>query len=360
MSGAERQGRAWRGALALAAVLAAGGALSSLALKDTARSPRVDLGVTVGGDPDSRLLDAYSRLASRPPRIVMWFQSWSEPLFYPGQMAAATRTGATPMVTWDPAFAGASGPRLDAITAGSYDSYLLQSAALARRWHKPLYVRFAHEMNLDTQPWGAGRPGNGAAEFIGAWRHVVALFRRAGATNVRWVWSPNVDCQGRCPFTGLYPGDRYVDAAALDGYNYAAVRGLPWMSFAQVFARSYAELTRLTPKPVMIAETASVEQGGDKAAWIRSALEREVPARFPRVRALIWWDRISDGGDFRVQSSPAALRAWRAAVASAPYVPSAGLSAWLALLPATAALALAGMLLVTARRAGSAPLRGTR
>ena len=79
------------------------------------------------------------------------------------------------------------------------------SAAL---WGKPLFVRFAQEMNGDWFPWGRGVDGNTARDFRKAWKHVVDLFRFHGATNVRWVWSPNEDSGGTFQFAPLLPGRR--------------------------------------------------------------------------------------------------------------------------------------------------------
>jgi beta-mannanase len=144
---------------------------------------------------------------------------------------------------------------------------------------------------------------------------VVSIFRGAGATNVRWVWSPNVD-DGNLPFSDLYPGDRWVDWVSLDGYAWGSLKGGAWRSLESVFAASYDRLTRLTTKPVMIAETSANEDGHDKAEWIRTGLGRVLAQRFPRVRALIWFDKRFEGADWRVDSSPAALNTLRSVVAS--------------------------------------------
>jgi len=70
----------------------------------------------------------------------------------------------------------------------------------------------------------------------------------------------------------------------------------------------------------MIAETASAEEGGDKAAWIRSALLHYLPLRYPKVRALVWFDEEKER-DWTVDSSEATLREFRAAAAH-PYYDS--------------------------------------
>lgn len=68
----------------------------------------------------------------------------------------------------------------------------------------------------------------------------------------------------------------------------------------------------------MIAETGVGEEGGDKAAWISSALEREAPA-FPSIRAIAWFNEGDGKGDLRVNSSPAVLAAYRKAISSPRY-----------------------------------------
>ena len=94
-------------------------------------------------------------------------------------------------------------------------------ATQIKAWGKPLMLRFAHEMNGDWYPWSEGVNGNGAGQYVAAYRRVVTLFRSVGATNVTWVWSPNVAYPGSVPLSRLFPGDGYVDRTGLDGYNWA-------------------------------------------------------------------------------------------------------------------------------------------
>ncbi len=261
--------------------------------------------------PQAAPFTAFADLVGRRPSIVMWYQSWSEPLFWSSQPAMVAAEQATPLITWDPVVDGAGVP-LSQIAAGDYDSYLVAQARAAASWGRVIYVRFAHEMNVGPL-YGPGPDGNTAAGFVAAWRHVVTVFRSEGATNVRWVWSPNVNCGGRCPFDAFYPGDSWVDWVALDGYNYSSVDDVPWMSFQQVFQESYDGLTALTAKPVMICETASAEAGGDKAQWITQSLTQTLPDVMPRVRAVVWFDRVKET-DWRVNSSQSSLDAFRQAV----------------------------------------------
>ncbi len=285
------------------------------ACSSSATTPAIALGVSLSNAPgDGAVIDHYSKQVGRSPAIVMWFQSWSEPLFYSDQVPNVDGRDAVPMITWDPVIDGHGVPLAD-IAAGDHDDYLIEAAHLAASVKKPFLLRLAHEMNLPSSPFGPGADGNTPQSFVAAWHHVVDLFRRAGATNVRWVWSPNTDCGGDCPFQNLYPGDAWVDWVALDGYNTGRVG---WKSLGQVFGPSYRKLIDLTGKPVMIAETSSTEVGGDKAAWIRQGLLQQVPADLPRVRAVVWFDQRTDG-DWRVDSSPSALSAFREVVRSRTY-----------------------------------------
>ena len=243
----------------------------------------------------------------------MWYQSWSEPLFYGSQTSMVAQDGATPLITWDPLLSSGAGIPLSQIVAGRFDAYIHAQAEAVAAWHTTVYIRLAPEMNLQSSPYGPGVDGNTPSLYISAWRHVVAIFRSANVTNVNWVWSPNVNCGGACPFQEYYPGDGWVDWVGLDGYNYSAVHLVAWQSFDQVFQSSYRQITALANKPLMIAETSSTEVGGNKAAWITSALTQTLPQKMPLVRALVWFN-VNKETDWAVNSSLASLNAFRNAV----------------------------------------------
>jgi hypothetical protein len=279
----------------------------------------IALGINGADTPSDPVgLNAYESVVGRAPAADMIFQSWSEPLYYGSQMNALEGTNITPIVTWDPQLSTGVGIPLSQIVAGDYDGYIIAAAKLAAAWKGTLMIRFAHEMNLSDSPFGPDINGNTPSEFIAAWRHVVTLFRENGATNVRWIWSPNVYCNGQCPFIQFDPGDAYVDWVGLDGYNYGPSLGDPWTSLLNVFQGSYKAITALTSKPLMIAETASAEAGGSKASWIIRAFLTDIPNSLPRVRAVVWFNRVKET-DWRVNSSAASLAAWKMVVASPLY-----------------------------------------
>lgn len=291
-------------------------------------SDTIALGAYIDSAPDyPQFLDAYVAEVGRSPAIVMWYQNWVSPSwspFDPVRMNAVVKRGAVPMVTWEPwdPANGVNQPQfaLRTIVDGSHDPFIRAWATAAAAWGKPMFLRFGHEMNGDWYPWCIGVNGNTPAEYIAAWRHIVTIFRQQRATNVSWVWSPNTMYPGKTmiPYSQIYPGDAYVSWVGLDGYNYGSTHGSGWRTAEQIFGASYRKLTTLTAKPLMIAETASTEQGGDKAAWISTSLMVQIPTTMPKVRAVIWFDANSDAL-WRIDSSPSALAAFRKVANSQRY-----------------------------------------
>jgi beta-mannanase len=284
----------------------------------------VVLGVSTEGitSETGKSLREFSSLTGATPRIAMWYQDWEEQwstaLLNPRFTVPTVEHGAVPMVTWEPFLSTTKSVEqpayaLSAIAEGRHDAYIWRAARETAAYGKPVFIRLAEEMNGSWDTWGAGVDGNTPASYIAMWRHVVSIFRLAHATNVRWVWSPNVHNGSTRPFQQYYPGDAWVDYVALDGYNEGSRLGA-WQSFAQVFGKSYTELAALTTKPMMIAETASAEEGGSKSAWIE-AIPQTIATQMPRVRAVVWFDRDKET-DWRVNSSPSSLAAFQAVTES--------------------------------------------
>lgn len=64
--------------------------------------------------------------------------------------------------------------------------------------------------------WGWTRTP--AQTWVAAWRHVVRVFRAAGATNVTWMLTLNVAFPNSGPVSAHWPGASYVDWVGIDGY----------------------------------------------------------------------------------------------------------------------------------------------
>ncbi len=312
--------RSLAAARGLAAVLLLG--LLALALAPGVASARtIALGTYIRGIEDSPgLLDQYSEEVGRRPAIVGSYKRWDVAPFYRSELHEIASRGAVPMVGWEPWNEADHGYRLSAIAKGHFDDYIRRSAREAKEWEGPILVRFGQEMNGSWAPWQRGVDGTTGPRFVAAWRHIVTIFRQVGATNVSWVWCPYVN-NGDLPYMDFYPGNRWVDWLALDGFNWGEPTA--WQSFPKIFDKSYRQLTRIARKPIMIAETGSDETGGSKAHWLHRTLRDQLP-RLKRVRAVVWFD-APDGADFRVDSSAAALAAFREGISAPLYSGDANL-----------------------------------
>ena len=204
------------------------------------------------------------------------------------------------------------------VTSGRYDDFIRGWAKDARRWGQRFFLRFNWEMNGDWFPWSDRANGNRPGDFVRAWRHVHDIFTEVGADNPVWVWCPNVDFENSLQDLGqVYPGDEYVDWTCLDGYNSGSNPAKPdhWRSFDQLYRRTYDEVVeRIAPtKPMVLGEIASTEQGGSKAQWITEML-RDLPSEYPKVRALVWFDKFENGMDWPIETSQSAIDAFAAGI----------------------------------------------
>jgi mannan endo-1,4-beta-mannosidase len=206
--------------------------------------------------------------------------------------------------------------QLSDVIEGTYDSYVAQFASEARDWGHPFFLRFNWEMNGDWFPWSEKANGNAPGQYIAAWRHVHDIFTAVGATNATWVWCPFVAGGGKRqgqPLKQLYPGTAYVDWACMDGYNWGpnSVNPQKWRSFSELFTPTYEALTkRIAPdKPLMLGEFASTPYGGHKALWIKRTFQ-QLPGKYPRIRALIYFDSVDRGVDWPLETSPSAAAAF--------------------------------------------------
>lgn len=274
---------------------------------------------TPGGPLAAGELDAVATLVNENPSIVMSYKDFSQaaPI---ADLNAVDARGATSLITWEPwlwSGNGANQPSyaLDRITAGDFDAYIQQWGTALRNWGKPVMLRFAHEMNGNWYPWAEAANGNGAGDYVAAWRHVHDVVAATGATNVQWVWSPNIPYWGSTPLAGLYPGAGYVDVVGLDGYNWGtAVSWSSWTSPSALFGEGLAVLRGLAPgKPIIISETASAEAGGSKANW-NTALVSYLAAQ-PDVTGLVWFHHNKEV-DWRINSSTSSANALAAALAA--------------------------------------------
>jgi Glycosyl hydrolase family 26 len=233
----------------------------------------------------------------RIPRIHLTYYSWDAD--WTGAVTKADlAAGRIPLVNWEPHHIDFA-----RIIDGSLDATINARAVGSKALGKKFFLDFAAEMNGD-EAWG----GNNAPLYVSAYRHIHDLFDKAGATNVVWVWCPNVtDTPGGNRTTmDYYPGDSYVDWTGVDGYNWGTKNG-GWQSFHKVFQNIYP-LLAAKKKPILIGEMSSAEAGGDKGKWIDEVIPT-LRTNYPLIKGVVWFD-INKEADWRISSSPASEAAF--------------------------------------------------
>ncbi len=249
------------------------------------------------------------------------FSDWTtslESFIKQDYMVAWPAQNVSPLITWVP-----NGVKYTDLASGKWDAYLIASAQAVKAYNGTIFLRPFHEFNGKWFSYGLVNQGADAAadkHFIAAWRRMVWIFRQQGVTNVRWVWcfanngSPNPVKNTWNDPANAYPGDQYVDWVAFDAFN----RGnqalqLPWLTFDQLVGASYAKAVSISAnRPVMIAELASNEWGDDgmlKSQWF-STLFSELPAAYPHLRAISYFNYSRSPYWYGLQSSVAGDGAW--------------------------------------------------
>ncbi len=276
----------------------------------------VHLGGSPARDPVSPGdLEVLERRLGRRLDICHYFFSWGRPFTEALTANSDTHTVLLTLIT-------DAGIVRD-VTAGVHDRYLQQFASDVRAFGRPVYLRYGHEMNGSWMSYSAGAPGGPTAlEFIASWQHLVGVFRRAGATNARFVWCPNeLDVPDRDGnrLENYWPGAEWVDILGFDAYNWSyrqPRRGTgSWRTFSQVVDSPYQRVTALTgDHPVWLCEFGTTEAvippdpaGVTKGAWFQDMF---ATTAFPRLQALVYFsadDTAVTGRDWRLDSSTDSL-----------------------------------------------------
>lgn len=279
-----------------------------------------------------RQISDYNAAAGKKISVVTWFASayengrmtnWSQN--YAPNLARVKRLGAVSLIkfsTQDYAYdktGKMAGLKL--IANGTWDEYFKQSALAVKQFDGPVFISINHEMNGTWYPYSQAYPGSQttAADYVAAWQRIVDIFNRNGATNVAWVWSPNVPDVGGVPYQSYYPGDSYVDWIGVSLYSGNDPRALDTI-YNQFSAR----------KPFFITEWATAPEKNKYNArfpgeveWVKEFFQ-SLNQNYPRVRAISWFNWNQGDGDYRLQRVPAQARAYAQDVAAPRYLDSAG------------------------------------
>jgi len=275
-------------------------------------------------------LDAFESLIDKKLSIAHYYRGW-EALSDPNLVTEFEILGRhkwQAMINVNPYFfsqcPASDLPLYKAIATGKCDDFLRRAGKNLSQVKQPFYLLFAWEMNNDLNAWSVTTSGSSSQDFIDAWRHMHQIFEEEKATNVIWVFCPNIPDVAATSYRSLYPGDDYVDWIGLDGYNWGTTQSWSeWISFRGVFMSPYTTLTEIAPtKPLMIAEVNTTDQGGDKGNWYREMFKKEIPTNFPKIAAIVIYNEdrtVQEKVNWKVDVSEDSLQGFKDGVRSRYY-----------------------------------------
>lgn len=172
------------------------------------------------------------------------------------------------------------------VARGRYDRALGEVADQATANGGVIYLRWGHEMELcGLYPWSTCDP----QAYVDAYRHVVGVFRAAGASNVRFVWSPAGEKQA----VAYWPGRAYVDYIGItvliadEWATWDRTRPQPFASAMH----DYAALFDWFEKPILIAEFGVAMNDPDRKTAYLAEVADSIRS-FPQVRGLIYFNDL--------------------------------------------------------------------
>jgi len=169
------------------------------------------------------------------------------------------------------------------ISSGGYDVAIRGIAgAVAAVAPTPVYLRFAHEMDLTgAYPWSQ----RDYPAFIAAFRHF-ALAVRAAAGNARIIWSP---AGVTADSASYYPGDDAVDGVGVTGLVAEEWTGAGnAQSFTDMMNGRQRLATRFG-KPLIVCELgASIDDEAERLRWIREV--RAAMGDYPLLLGVVYFD----------------------------------------------------------------------
>lgn len=283
---------------------------------------------------------AFVRSAGSP---IVWAYvafNWSKGLVFPTkQCVTLNASGVVPLVGIMPRSVYEDNKdekvyTLARIINGYFDDELRECARAVRELGFPIMMEFGPECNGPWFQWSAARNGkdadsygdrgvpDGAERFRDAYRHVVDIFRSEGADDVTWVFhvAAGAPRESWNDIRHYYPGDEYIDWIGASVYGRRR-DGEDARHFSDLMDEIYEEMCALSEtKPLAVLEIGVAErvESADKPDWIRRAYADLISGRYPRIKAVAWWNKIyrPDGSRsmLEIDSSPESLAAYRESV----------------------------------------------
>ncbi len=193
---------------------------------------------------------------------------------------------------------------------GDYDDVVKNYSAWAKSVNNLIYLRIGYEFDgahNELEPM----------EYVKAYRHIVDLMRAEGVDNIAFVWHSYASKPFKDnPLSAWYPGDDYVDWAAISvfGHAYDGTDFGPYCDDVLRFARQHK-------KPVMIAESSPIK-GIDKKSieswnqWFVNFFSFSYSRNIKAISFInedwsrIGIDGISEWKDSRLYNNEQVSKAW--------------------------------------------------
>ena len=242
-------------------------------------------------------IPAFEDLTKKKHASYFTYVGYGRP-FPSDWFAKVTRNGAAPHIAFEPN---------DGLQEVRDDAYLRAWARDAARTKKPIFLRWASEMN---GLWGQKRYGGGTKDqaYSDLYKEKFALVSRVmkeEAPNVAMVWTPFAEPARLIP--NFYPGDQWVDWVGVNIYSVYVHDGDPNkvamnedpVDFLKNVYSLYADR-----KPIHISEYAATiwckGAGVETVEWAIEKTKRFYGALrddFPRVKSVNWFsvDTVSAG-----------------------------------------------------------------
>jgi hypothetical protein len=245
--------------------------------------------------------------------VMSWFQSWDNG-WLEEQAGEAAVEKRELLIAWQPWGDDQRAIRPHDVLSGRMDRRITSYLEGAGSYPGPVTLRLGHEMNGNWYPWSAsGRTSvvSSPAEFVMVWRHIVSIGHRVSPA-VQWMWCVNSMDLGGFRAEDYWPGDAFVDAVGIDGYNGYG----PWTWPVPLLKPMHDRLRRLTDKQIWVAELGCREAGVQaphaKGEWLDQLF---TTTELPALSRVVFFSANKEH-DWRLTSSWPTLASARAGLAA--------------------------------------------
>jgi hypothetical protein len=196
----------------------------------------------------------------------------------PHDLDAAWDQGAVPFVNLAVGTAGLGSRSAQDVANGLLDEAIRQWAGIFAAWSqggtKRAFIAPLQEMNANWVSYGLD-PENYKAAFT----RIQSIFAEEGVPGeaVLWVFAPNGWSEPGQEFEKYYPGDEVVDVVGFSAFNFGAcvASGEGWDSYEEAIKPYMERMEAMAPeKPIFLAQTGTVEQGGDRGEWLVDSFQK--------------------------------------------------------------------------------------